>query len=98
MSETLVIIARFRAKPGQEVRLLEELKRLLGPTREESGCIVYELHQSKTEPGIFVFYENWTNQAALDAHFKTPHFQALQKLVPELAEGPPDITKWGIVK
>ena len=98
MSEPLTIIARVRARPGQESRLLQELKRLPAPTRAETGCISYDLHQSQSDPALFVFYENWASQAALDAHFESPHLQAVLKLVPELVEGPLDITKWTKVK
>jgi quinol monooxygenase YgiN len=98
MSEPLTIIARVRAKPGQEARLLQELKRLLAPTRAEAGCLNYDLHQSQSDRGLFVLYENWTSQAALDAHFETPYLKAMFRLVPELVEGPLDITKWTIVK
>ena len=94
----VTILARFRAKPGREARLLQELKRLPEPTRAEEGCITYDLHQSQSDPALFVFYENWASQAALDAHFGTPHLQALLRLVPELAEGSPEITKWNVVK
>jgi len=98
MSEPITIIARFRAKAGQESRLDQELQRLLAPTRAEAGCINYELHQSVSDPALFVFYENWASQEALDAHFESPHLQALLKLVPELVDARPDITKWTIVK
>jgi quinol monooxygenase YgiN len=98
MSEPLTVIARVRAKAGQESRLRHELQRLLAPTRAEAGCIDYELHQSQTDPAVFALYENWTSQAALDAHFQTPYLQAFFKLLPELADGQPDITKWTIVK
>lgn len=98
MSEQLTIIARARAKAGQESRLRQELQRLLAPTRAEAGCIGYDLHQSLSDPALFVFYENWASQAALDAHFQTPYLQAVLKLVPELLDGPFDITKWTIVK
>ena len=98
MSEPVTIIARFRAKVGQESRLRQELQRLLAPTRAEAGCISYDLHQSQSDPGLFVFYENWASQAALDVHFQTPHLQALLKLVPDLVDGRPDITKWTVVK
>jgi quinol monooxygenase YgiN len=94
----VTLLARFRAKPGQEARLLQELKRLPGPTRAETGCITYELHQSQTDPALFVFYENWASQAALDAHSNSPHLEVLLKLVPELVEGRPEITKWTVVK
>ena len=98
MSEPLTIVARFRAKPGQESRLRQELQRALAPTRAEAGCISYDLHQSLSDPALFLFYENWASQAALDAHFKTPHLQAIMKLVPDLVDGRFDITKWTIVK
>jgi quinol monooxygenase YgiN len=94
----VTILAHFRAKPGKEARLLQELKRLPEPTRSEAGCILYELHESQTDPALFVFYEKWTSHAALDAHFGTPHLQTLLKLVPELVEGSPEITKWNVVK
>src|ERR1700737_3593979 len=97
MSE-LTILAHFRAKPGREARLLQELKRLPEPTRAEAGCIVYELHEAQSDPTLFVFYEKWASQAASDAHFGTPHLQALLKLVPELVEGSPEITKWTVGK
>jgi quinol monooxygenase YgiN len=98
MNEPLTIIARVRAKPGQEARLLQEMKGLLAPTRAEAGCLSYDLHQSQSDPALFALYENWASQAALDAHFQTPYLQAMFKLVPELVEGPLDITKWTIVK
>jgi quinol monooxygenase YgiN len=98
MGEPLTIIARVRAKPGQEARLLQELKRLLAPTRAEAGCLNYDLHQSQSDPALFVLYENWTSQAALDAHFQTPYLKTMFRLVPELVEGPLEITKWTIVK
>jgi quinol monooxygenase YgiN len=31
----------------------------------------------RENPGVFIFYESWVDQAALDRHFATPHFQAL---------------------
>jgi len=94
----LTVIARVRAKAGMESRLRQELQRLLAPTHAEAGCINYFLHQSQDDPSLFVFYENWKSQGDLDTHFETPHFKAALKLLPDLVEGPPEITKWTIVK
>ncbi len=98
MSRPITLIARFRAKSGQETKLAEELQHMLEPTRAEEGCLSYELHESTGEPGLFLFYETWESQDALDKHFESPHLQALLKQVPTLVEGRPDITKWTIVK
>jgi len=79
MSDQLTLIVRVKAKPGQEARLLRELKGMLAPTRAEAGCINYELHQSQSDPALFALYENWVSQAALDAHFETPYLKAVFK-------------------
>jgi quinol monooxygenase YgiN len=94
MSAPLTLIARMRAKPGQEARLQMELQRLLAPTHAEAGCITYDLNQSQTDPALFMFYEIWKCQADLDAHFQTPHLKALLKIAPELLEGEIELTKW----
>jgi quinol monooxygenase YgiN len=94
MSEPLTVIACLRAKAGKEMQLRQELQCLVGPTLAEAGCIAYDLHESTSEAGSFMFHEVWRNSAALDAHFHTPHMIAISKLLPELLAGPMDLTKW----
>ena len=94
MSELLTVIARVRAKDGQQNRLRQELQRLVAPTRAEAGCVSYDLHESKSEPGRFMFYEVWKSDAGLEAHFQTPHMLAISKLLPELLGEPMDLSKW----
>jgi quinol monooxygenase YgiN len=98
MSEQLTVIARFRAKPGMEPRVRELFFGLTGPTQAEAGCIDYDLHQSIENPREFVFYENWISAAHLDAHLKTAHVQAVFKIVPEILDGPVEITKWKMLR
>ncbi len=37
---------------------------------------MYLVHRSPTDPRRFFLYEQYTDQAALDAHRASPHFQA----------------------
>ena len=94
MSVPLTLIARMRAKSGQEARLWQELQRLVAPTRAEAGCITYDLHRSQTDPALFMFYENWKSQADLDAHFETRHFKAFIRILHEMLEDEMDLSKW----
>jgi quinol monooxygenase YgiN len=94
MSELLTVVARVRAKTGQETRLRQELQRLVAPTLTEAGCLRYDLHESTTEPGWFLLYETWKSEADLQAHFRTSYLKAFFHMVPELADGPSEITKW----
>lgn len=73
----VILTATVRAKPGEEETVKEALLSLVAPTRQEPGCLCYNLHQSKTEKTRFMFYEQWASQEALDAHGQTPHMKAL---------------------
>lgn len=77
-----------------EARLRESLLGLLAPTRQEAGCINYDLHQSPDDPASFLFHENWTGKPALDAHLKSPHIAALLPHVNELCVAFPEIRIW----
>jgi quinol monooxygenase YgiN len=69
----LTVIATIKAKPGRSDELKRELLQLIAPTRQEDGCINYDLHQDSEDPSTFVFYENWTSLAALEKHLQSPH-------------------------
>jgi quinol monooxygenase YgiN len=92
--KTVTVVATFQAKPGKAAELQRALISLVAPTRQEAGCLNYDLHVSPEDPGKFLFHENWTTRAALDAHLKMPHIQVLLPRMDELAVGMPDIVIW----
>ena len=92
--KTLTVMAIFHARPGKEAELRAVLTGLLAPTRAEAGCLNYDLHGAPGDSGLFLFHENWTNQAALDAHLQSPHINALLPRVNELCTAFPQITTW----
>jgi quinol monooxygenase YgiN len=73
----IILTAMVKAKPGQEEAVKEVLMALVAPTRKESGCLGYNLHQSKSDKCQFMFYEQWASKAAFDAHGKMPYMKAL---------------------
>ncbi|WP_205678712.1 putative quinol monooxygenase [Aquisphaera insulae] len=73
----VILTAAIKARADEVEAVKEALLSLVEPTRKEAGCICYNLHQSKSEPTEFVFYEIWSSQADLDAHGKAPHMKAL---------------------
>jgi quinol monooxygenase YgiN len=78
---TLYVIAELVARKDQE----DALRALLTPfalqSRREPGCLSYDLFEDKAVPGRFMTMEVWSDEAALDAHFKTPHIQAALPLL-----------------
>ena len=93
-NNTVTVVATFQARPGKEADLRAALLGLLAPTRKEAGCLNYDLHQSPEDPGRFLFHENWTSKAALDAHLQSPQIRELIPRVDELCTGFPEIKIW----
>jgi len=92
--KNITVVATFEARPGKEAELKQLLLGLLAPTRKEAGCLNYDLHISPDHPAKFLFHENWTSKALLDAHLKSPHLAALLPRVDELCVAFPDIQLW----
>lgn len=90
----ITVVATCQAKPGKETELRAVLLGLIAPTRKEAGCLNYDLHVAKDDSSKFLFHENWTSQAHLDAHLKTAHIQVLLSRLDELCVGMPEIVVW----
>jgi quinol monooxygenase YgiN len=75
------VVAQFFIRNEEAEKALALGEELVLETRKENGCISYELCQSLKNGNQIAFIEEWENQAALDAHFQTPHFT---DLVPKL--------------
>ncbi|MFP5068087.1 putative quinol monooxygenase [Pseudonocardia nantongensis] len=85
--ELLTVIARMRAKAGKEDELRAELEKLIEPTTQEAGNVSYDLHQGTDDPAVFFFYENWTSEAALEEHMRSPHLTNAVGAMGELLDG-----------
>lgn len=72
---SLTIVAQITAKPGQEGLVRAELEKLVPITREEAGCIQYDLHIDNENPGYFVFIENWETRDLWQTHMGADHLQ-----------------------
>jgi quinol monooxygenase YgiN len=69
-----VIVAGTVRVPHENIEALRpEMLKVLTATRAEDGCIDYAYAEDVADPGLIRVFEVWRDQAALDAHFKTPH-------------------------
>jgi len=92
MAENKVtVLAKCKAKPGMEEELRKELMALVAPTRSESGCINYDLHQSADDKALFILYENWVSKKDLDEHLAMPYLKAFLGKADEILAQPVDI-------
>jgi quinol monooxygenase YgiN len=85
------IIGTCVAKPEAREELYHILLAQVAPTRAEADCVSYDFHCDKENPNIFVFYENFVDRDALDAHLAMPYLQPLFSERARLLAKPVDI-------
>jgi len=84
----MVVLAKtWMAKVGREAELAGIFSKLTEESRKEPGCLMYVVHRHKTEPRRFFIYEQYKDDAALEAHRAAPHFlQYAKKELPKLGD------------
>ena len=70
-----IISAQVFIKSEKVDAFLDATKSLIEKSRAEEGCVSYSLYQDPQDKTKFLFFEEWKNQAAVDFHFETEHFQ-----------------------
>ncbi len=71
----LILAVRVTIKAGHEDEVIEPFRKLQEETRREPGCIGYIVQRSRENPRVYLVYEQYKDEAALDAHRATPHFK-----------------------
>jgi quinol monooxygenase YgiN len=75
----VTVVAKVVAQTDAVEAVKAELLKLVPLTRQESGCIEYNLHQDNLDPAVFIFYETWESAAALQQHILTDHYTSYVK-------------------
>ena len=71
----IVLKVEMLVKPGTEEKCKELVRVMQEHSRKEAGCLLYIGHQSIEDPRRFFFYEQYTDQAALEFHRNAPYFK-----------------------
>ena len=85
------IVSRRIIRPDGIERFQTLARELVRESRKEPGCLGYTLNQSREDPRLHAFFECWADQAALDAHGASAHFQRLVPQFVELTEERPPV-------
>ncbi|MCH9770655.1 MAG: antibiotic biosynthesis monooxygenase [Gammaproteobacteria bacterium] len=96
-SQFTVMIAGI-AKAGMEDYVKRFLLQLAKSSRQDEGCLVYNIHQSESNPAEFMLYSVWSDQAAFDAHNQTMHMQEFKRqLATDMFEIQSPKTYWQLI-
>ena len=80
---SIIVAGTVRVPPDRLAALRPHMIAMLNATRAEDGCLDYSYAEDVGEPGLIRVFEVWRDQAALDAHFTTPHLAAWRAAWPQ---------------
>jgi quinol monooxygenase YgiN len=89
----LFIFARFHARPGNEGAVAGVLRDVLGPSREEPGCLNIHAFRSTRDPRLFYIHSRWKDEAAFENHAELPHTVRFLERVEPLIDHALDVTR-----
>ena len=83
----LTFTAKLTVKAGQEQEFERIMHMAVPKVREEPGNHAYIFHRSTQDSRVFMFYEEYEDQAAMDAH--RAHLRVMGLNLGALLDGPP---------
>lgn len=69
------IVAPLTVKPEFVEEVTQTLLTIVAASREELGCLQYDLHREIGSSNSFIFYERWRSEEAVAQHENTEHFK-----------------------
>ena len=89
--EKIVLMARLNVKKDQVEALKQAALAIVAESRQESGCVNYDVHQLIDDETVFLWHETWANKAALDEHFAKSYTKEFFARFDDFADEPPQI-------
>lgn len=80
------VFATWNVKEGEIDTVLNLLMTVRDESIKENGNLFYKIHQSNSDSNTLILFEGYKNEAALEEHRNTSHFQelVLEQIVPLL--------------
>jgi quinol monooxygenase YgiN len=90
----IVVSARARVKPEARDAAVAAARSMREASRAEPGCQEYNFWFAFDDENELLVFEVWDDQAALNAHFGTPHLAEFAQAIPTFVDGMPEITRY----
>ena len=74
---SFVLVVRMKVAEGNEARAAEVIAELAPASRQEPGYELYIPCRDPEDPRVYLFYEQYRDQAAFEEHGASAHFQRL---------------------
>jgi quinol monooxygenase YgiN len=87
----IIITGDLLIKDGSMQQSMQACQKHVAHSRTEPGCISHSVYQDPENRLRLFFYEQWEDQASIDAHFVLPSSLAFVAAVTTLISAPPNL-------
>lgn len=87
------IFVKLHAREGEERAVEEALREVMGPSREEPGCLSFHLFRSTRDRRLFYIHSHWADEAAFQTHGMLEHTKRFLQKVDELLDQPREVSR-----
>jgi (4S)-4-hydroxy-5-phosphonooxypentane-2,3-dione isomerase len=91
----VMLVADLHGRVGLTTELRALLAELAHASRAESACVDFRV-LAGDDPGEFVLFSVWRDEAALRAHYDTPHYHRYRAQVGPLLARPSDVVLYNV--
>ena len=92
----IIVAGTARILPDHREQAVEQGQAMAAASEAEDGCMTYRITADLADPNAFSIFEVWQDEAALQHHFTTPHFQAFAKLLSTAMDGEGTFRKYRV--
>ena len=93
--DVITVTAKYYPKAGKEAEIQAIMLKMAEAVKKaEPDCICYRPHRSEKTPAVFLWYEQYRSEAALEFHKKAPHLADFRKQLGPLLAKPTEVESY----
>lgn len=92
----IVLNATIPVDPDSREQAIDAATTLAQASREEEGVVDYRVTADLEDENVVRIFEQYEDEAAVDAHMESDHFLAFQGQVPEFAGGEVELYRFDV--
>lgn len=93
----ITIVAKKTIKQGKTKEFKELVEKLINESRNEAGCIAYNLYEDINNSNILTFIEEWKSEEDIKLHNGTDHYTSIVPKLAELQEGKTEVNLYKMI-
>ena len=94
----ILLIAKNTVQKGKQQEFVELAKKMIENTRQEDGCLYYDLVADQKDEQVYFFIEKYKDEKAVEFHRGTDYFQTIVPQLGALRVKPSELSTCTVVE